>query len=60
MVNMSTKFYKATCHGVVSIVLTRSMYGRTDAHTDTDAHADGTTAALLYPNRNALRLDNKV
>ena len=50
MVNMSAKFDKETCNGVVSIVFTRSMHGQTD----------GTTVALLYPHRNALRGDNEV
>ena len=49
MVNISAKFDKETCNGSVSIVFTRSMPGRTH----------GTTAALLYPHRNALRGDNK-
>ena len=48
MVNMSAKFDKETWNGVVSIVFTRSTDGRTH----------GTTAALLYPHRNALRGDN--
>ena len=47
MVNMSAKFDKGICNGVVSIVFTRSMLGRTEPHTQ------GTTAALLYPHRNA-------
>ena len=49
---MSAKFDKETCNGVVSIVFTRSMHRRTDTRTH------GTTAALLYPHRNALRGDN--
>ena len=49
MVNMSAKFEKEICNGLVSIVFTRSSHGQTD----------GTTAALLYPHRNALRGDNK-
>ena len=53
MVNMSAKFDKETWNGVVSIVFTRSTDGRTDRRTH------GTTAALLYPHRNALRGDNK-
>ena len=56
MVNMSAKFDKETCNGVVSIVFTRSTDGRTDAHT----HTHGTTAALLYPHRNALRGDKNL
>ena len=47
MVNMSAKFDNETCNGVVSILFTRSTHGQTD----------GTTAALLYPHRNALRGD---
>ena len=54
MVNMSAKFDKETCNGVVSIVLTMAMPGRTDAHTRTEPQP-----ALLYPHRNALRGDNK-
>ena len=57
MVNMSAKFDKETCNGIVSIVFTRSTDGRTEPHTD--GRTDGTTAALLYPHRNALRGDNK-
>ena len=53
MVNMSSKFDKETRNGVVSIVFTRSMHGRTDAR------IHGTTAALLYPHRNVLRGDNQ-
>ena len=53
MVNMSAKFDKEICNGLVSIVFTRSSHGRKDGSTD------GTTAALLYPHRNALRGDNK-
>ena len=49
MVNMYVKFDKETRNGVVSIVFTRSLHGRTD----------GTTAALLYPHFNALDGDNK-
>ena len=56
MINMSTKFDKETRNGVVSIVFTRSMHGRN--HGRTDGLTDGTTAALLYPHRNALRGDN--
>ena len=52
IVNMSEKFDIETRKGVVSIVFTMSMHGRTDARTH------GTTAALLYPHRNALRRDN--
>ena len=48
MINMSAKFDKETRNGVVSIVFTRSTHG----HTDGRNH--GTTAALLYPHRNAL------
>ena len=50
MINMSAKFDKETRNGVVSIVFTRSTHGQTD----------GTTAALLYPHRNALRGDNNI
>ena len=57
MVDMSTKFDEKTSNGVVSIVFTGSMYGRTDGRTE--PRTDGTTAALLYPHRNALREDNK-
>ena len=53
MANMSAKFDKETCNGVVSIVFTRSTYGRTEPRTH------GNTAALLYPHRNALRGDNQ-
>ena len=35
MVNMSAKFDKETCNGVVSIVFTRSTDGRTDRRTHT-------------------------
>ena len=52
MVNMSAKFDKEICNGLVSIVFTRFSHGRKDALTD------GTTEALLYPHRNALRGDN--
>ena len=34
MVNMSAKFDKETCNGVVSIVFTRSMHGQTDGTTE--------------------------
>ena len=47
MFNLSAKFDKETSNGVVSIVFTRSTHGQTD----------GTTAALLYLHRNALRGD---
>ena len=57
MVNMSAKFDKEICNGVVSIVFTRSTHGRTEPRTD--GLTDGTTAALLYPHRNALHGDNK-
>ena len=57
MVNMSAKFDKEICNGVVSIMFTRSTHGRN--HGRTDWLTDGTTAALLYPHRNALRGDNK-
>ena len=57
MVNMSAKFDKEICNGVVSIVFTRSTHGRN--HGRKDWLTDGTTAALLYPHRNALRGDNK-
>ena len=53
MVNMSAKFDKEICNGLVSIVFTRCSHGRKDGSTD------GTTAALLYPHRNALRGDNE-
>ena len=58
MVNMSAKFDKETCNGVVFIVFTGSTDGRTDRRTHARTH--GTTAALLYPHRNALRGDNKL
>ena len=35
MVNRSAKFDNETCNGEVSIVLIRSMHGRTDRRTDT-------------------------
>ena len=54
MVNLSAKFDKEICYGVVSIVFTRSTDVRIHARTD------GTTAALLYPHRNTLRGDNKL
>ena len=54
MVNMSAKFDKEICNSVVSIVFTRSTHGQNHRLTD------GTTAALLYPHRNALRGDNKL
>ena len=54
MVNMSAKFDKEICNGLVSIVFTRSSHGRKDGSTD------GTTAALLYPHRNALRGDKNL
>ena len=57
MVNISAKFDKEICNGLVSIVFTRSSDGRKDG--TTHARTDGTTAALLYPHRNALRGDNK-
>ena len=57
MVNMSAKFDKETCNGLVSIVFTRSSDGRKDG--TTHARTDGTTEALLYPHRNALRGDKK-
>ena len=53
MVTMSAKFNKEICYDVVSIVFTRSTDGRMEPRTD------GTTAALLYPHRNALRWDKK-
>ena len=34
MVNMSAKFDKETCNGVVSIMFTRSMHGQTDGTTE--------------------------
>ena len=52
MVYMSAKFDKEICNGLVAIVFTRS---KPDAHT----YTHGTTAALLYPHRNALCGDNK-
>ena len=55
MVNMSAKFDKETCNGVVFIMFIRSTEGRTDRRTHARTH--GTTAALLYPHRNALRGD---
>ena len=58
MVNMSAKFDKETCNGVVSIMFTRSTDGRTDGRTHARTH--GTTAALLYPHRNALRGEKKL
>ena len=57
MVNMSAKFDKEICNGLVSIVFTRSAHGRTEGRNH--ARTDGTTAALLYPHRNALRGDIK-
>ena len=57
MVNMSAKFDKEICSGLVSIVFTRSLHGRTDGRNH--ARTDGTTAALLYPHRNVLRRENK-
>ena len=55
---MSAKFDEDVNNSLVAIVFTRI---RRDARTDwlTDARTDGTTAALLYPLRNALRGDNK-
>ena len=53
MVNMSAKFDKETCNGVVSIVFPRSTHRRTDAHMDRT-----TAAVLLYPQHNVLRGDN--
>ena len=50
MVHMSAKFDKEICNGLVYIVFTRSTQGQTD----------GTTAALLYPHRNALCGDKKL
>ena len=50
---MSAKFDEEAHNGSVSIVFTRS---KRDGHTH--GHTDGTTAALLYPLRNALRGDN--
>ena len=46
MVNMSAKFDKETCNGVVSIVFTRSTHGQTEPRTH--ARMDGTTKAWLY------------
>ena len=58
IVNMSAKFDEDMHNNLVAIVFTRI---RRDAHMDgrTEGHTDGTTAALLYPLRNALRGDNK-
>ena len=44
---------------IVSTVFTKSKPGRTDGRTHTHGRMHGTTAALLYPHRNALRGDNK-
>ena len=52
MVNMSAKFDKETCNGVVSMMFTMFTDWRNHGQTD------GTTAVLLYPHRNALRGDN--
>ena len=49
---MSAKFDEVVNNSLVAIVFTRI---RRDARTD--ARTDGTTAALLYPLRNALRGD---
>ena len=56
---MSAKFDEDVNNSLVAIVFTRI---RCDARTDwlTDARTDGTTAALLYPLRNALRGDKKI
>ena len=58
IVNMSAKFDEDVNNSLVAIVFIRI---RCDARTDWRTHArtDGTTAALLYPLRNALRGDNK-
>ena len=56
ILNMFAKFDKEICNGLVSMVFTRSSHGRTDGRNH--ARMDGTTAALLYPHRNALRGDN--
>ena len=52
---MSAKFDEKAHNGSVSIVFTRS---KRDGHTH--GHTDGTTAALLYPLRNALRGDKNI
>ena len=57
MVILSAKFEKEICNGLVSMVFTRSLHGRMEGRNH--ARTDGTTAALLYPLRNALRGDNK-
>ena len=49
---MSAKFDEEAHNGSVSIVFTRSKRDGT-----THGRTDGTTAALLYPLRNALRGD---
>ena len=54
IVNMSAKFAEEAHNGLVSIVFTKSMQGRTEGHTH------GTIAALLYPHGKALRRDKKV
>ena len=54
MVNMSAKFDKEICNGLVSIVFTKSSQAWMEPRTD------GTTAALLYPHRNALRRDKNL
>ena len=51
---MSAKFDEEAHNGSISIVFTRS---KRDGHTH--EHTDGTTAALPYPLRNALRGDKK-
>ena len=60
MVNMCTKFDKETSNGVQKCSLYRihKVHARTEPRTD--GLTDGTTAALLYPQRNALRGDNIV
>ena len=50
---MSAKFDEEAHNGSVSIVFTRS---KRDGHTH--GHTDGTTAALLYPPRNAFTMVN--
>ena len=50
MFNLSAKFDKETSNGLVS-------YRVHKVHAQTDGRNHGTTAALLYPHRNALRGD---
>ena len=53
---MSAKFDKEICNGVRSLYRVHKVHARTEPQTD--GLMDGTTAALLYPHRNALRGDN--